>query len=40
MKRRELREHTFKLVFMKEFYEPDVLESQVNLYLESEELAE
>lgn len=40
MKRRELREHTFKLVFMKEFYEPDVLEAQVNLYLESEELAE
>lgn len=38
MKRRELREHTFKLVFMKEFYEDDVLEEQTILYLASEEL--
>lgn len=40
MKRRELREHTFKLVFMKEFYEPEFLEEQTKLYLESEELAD
>lgn len=40
MKRRDLREHTFKLVFMKEFYEPERLEEQTQLYLESEELAE
>lgn len=40
MKRRELREHTFKLVFMKEFYAPELLEEQTQLYLESEELSE
>ena len=40
MKRRELREHTFKLVFMKEFYTPELLEEQTKLYLESEELAD
>ena len=40
MKRRELREHTFKLVFMKEFYAPEFLEEQTKLYLESEELEE
>lgn len=40
MKRRELREHTFKLVFMKEFYAPELLEEQAKLYLESEELEE
>lgn len=40
MKRRDLREHTFKLVFMKEFYAPELLEEQTQLYLESEELAE
>lgn len=40
MKRRELREHTFKLVFMKEFYAPELLEEQTQLYLESEELEE
>lgn len=40
MKRRELREHTFKLVFMKEFYAPELLEEQTKLYLESEELEE
>lgn len=40
MKRRELREHTFKLVFMKEFYAPELLDEQTQLYLESEELAD
>ncbi|MDY2629480.1 MAG: transcription antitermination factor NusB [Lachnospiraceae bacterium] len=40
MKRRELREHTFKLVFMKEFYAPEMLEEQTQLYLESEELSD
>lgn len=40
MKRRELREHTFKLIFMKEFYAPELLEEQTQLYLESEELAD
>ncbi len=40
MKRRDLREHTFKLVFMKEFYAPELLEEQTQLYLESEELAD
>lgn len=39
MKRRELREHIFKLIFMKEFYAPELLEEQTQLYLESEELA-
>ena len=40
MKRRELREHTFKLVFMKEFYAPELLEEEMKLYLDSEELAD
>ena len=39
-KRRELREHTFKLVFMKEFYAPELLEEEMKLYLDSEELAD
>ncbi len=40
MKRRELREHTFKLIFMKEFYETDHLDEEMELYLDSEELAD
>lgn len=40
MKRRELREHTFKLVFMKEFYAPELLEEEMKLYLDSEELVD
>ena len=38
MKRRELREHTFKMVFMKEFYEGEMLEKQTEMYLQAEEL--
>lgn len=40
MKRRELREHTFKLIFMKEFYEPEHLDEEMKLYFDSEELAD
>lgn len=40
MNRRSLREHTFKLVYMREFYEADVLELQIQNYLDSTELME
>ena len=34
MTRREMREHTFRLLFLKEFYNEEDLGSQVRLYLE------
>ena len=34
MTRRELREHTFRLLFLKEFYNDEELQEQVQLYLE------
>lgn len=34
MTRREMREHTFRLLFLKEFYNDEDLEDQVELYLE------
>ena len=33
MTRREIREHTFRLLFLKEFYNDEDLEGQVKLYL-------
>lgn len=39
MTRREVREHLFKLVFQKEFYEADLPE-QESLYLSEEGLSE
>lgn len=40
MKRTELREHIFKLVFGVEFNPPEELEEQIRLYLEQEEITE
>lgn len=34
MTRREMREHTFRLLFLKEFYNDEDLKDQVGLYLE------
>ena len=34
MTRREMREHTFRLLFLKEFYGDEELDEQVELYLE------
>lgn len=34
MTRREMREHTFRLLFLKEFYEDADLKEQVRLYLD------
>lgn len=34
MTRREMREHTFRLLFLKEFYNDEDLKAQVGLYLE------
>ena len=34
MTRREMREHTFRLLFLKEFYNEEDLGGQVRLYLE------
>ena len=39
MKRTELREHIFKLVFGVEFNPPEELHEQIQLYLEQEEIA-
>ena len=38
MKRTELREHIFKLVFGVEFNPPEELHEQIQLYLEQEEI--
>jgi len=38
MKRRELREHTFKMVYMKQFHPAENMSGQEDLYLSSEEL--
>lgn len=40
MNRYKLREHTFKLLFLAEFYCEEEREEQVHLYFEREELAE
>lgn len=40
MKRTELREHIFKLVFGVEFNPPEELHEQIQLYLEQEEITE
>ncbi len=37
MLRRELRDHTFKLLFQKEFYQEDELQEQLNCFLEEQE---
>ncbi len=39
MKRTELREHIFKLVFGVEFNPPEELQEQIQLYLDQEEIA-
>ncbi len=39
MKRTELREHIFKLVFGTEFHPPEELTGRMELYLEQEEIA-
>lgn len=38
MSRRVLREHTFKLIFLNDFHNPEELEQQFQLYAEENEL--
>jgi len=40
MTRRELREHTFLLLFRKDFHEAEEMEEQLNLYFEGIELTD
>lgn len=40
MSRRALREHTFKLIFLNDFHNPEELEQQFQLYAEENELEE
>lgn len=40
MSRRALREHTFKLIFLNDFHNPEELEQQFELYSEENELEE
>lgn len=40
MSRRSLREHTFKLIFLNDFHNPEELEQQFELYVEENELEE
>lgn len=40
MSRRSLREHTFKLIFLNDFHNPDELEQQIQIYMEENELEE